>query len=108
MASDTTTEVSNKKIMDAILELTNNFNENTKSMSQISATLDDIKTQQNEMKRDFLAFKSNTQALINALESSQQKVVESQKFLNSEFEDIKKELESTRKEQKKQKQKPLN
>lgn len=97
MALDTTTEVSNKKIMDAILELTNNFNENTKSMSQISATLDDIKTQQNEMKRDFLAFKSNTQASINALESSQQKVVESQEFLNSEFEDIKKELESTKK-----------
>ena len=38
MVLDTTTEVSNKKIMDAILELTNNFNENTKSMSQISAT----------------------------------------------------------------------
>ena len=97
MVLDTTTEVSNKKIIDTILELTNNFNENAKSMSQISATLDDIKIQQNEMKRDFLAFKSSTQASINALESSQQKVVESQEFLNSEFEDIKKELEPTKK-----------
>ena len=66
-------------------------------MSQISATLDDIKAQQNEKKRDFLAFKSNTQASINALESCQQKVVEGQEFLNSEFEDIKKELELTKK-----------
>ena len=48
--------------------------------------MEDIKKQQEEIKKEFLSFKTNTQASIKALEVNQQKLTESQQFINAEFE----------------------
>ena len=48
--------------------------------------MEEIKIQQNDLKKDLLSFKSNTQAAIKALEASQQAIRESQDFINKEFE----------------------
>ena len=91
------TEVTNEKIMAAILELTNSVNKNTDSMAQLASKIEDIKIQQNEIKRDFLSFKSNTQASLNALEASQQSIKRSQDYLNKYVETMKAELTETNK-----------
>ena len=51
--------------------------------------MEEIKIQQNDLKKDLLSFKSNTQAAIKALEASQQAIGESQDFINKEFESCK-------------------
>ena len=56
---------------------------------QITNDLEEIKTQQNDLKKDLLFFKSNTKATIKALEASQQDIGESQDFINKEFESCK-------------------
>ena len=90
------TEVTNEKIMAAILELINSVNKNTDSMTQLASKIEDIKIQQNEIKRDFLSFKSNTQASLNALEASQQSITRNQHYLNEDVETMKAELAETK------------
>ena len=51
--------------------------------------MEEIKIQQNDLKKDLLSFKSNTQAAIKALEVSLQAIGESQDFINKEFESCK-------------------
>ena len=48
--------------------------------------MEEIKIQQNDLKKDLLSFKSNIQAAIKALEASRQAIRESQDFINKEFE----------------------
>lgn len=86
--------ITNAKIMEAIVNLTNNLNKNTESVEQILNSIEDIKTQQNEIKKDLLSFKTNTQASIKALEANQQDVVKSQEHLNKEVEDCKSTCDS--------------
>ena len=63
-----------------------NLNKNTDTVSQIMVKMEDIKKQQEEIKKEFLSFKTNTQASIKALEVNQQKLTKSQQFINAEFE----------------------
>ena len=79
-------EFTNNKLFDAVLDLKSNLNKNTASVEQIANNLEEMKIQQNDLKKDLLSFKSNTQAAVKALEASQQAVGESQDFINEEFE----------------------
>ena len=51
--------------------------------------MEEIKIQQNDLKKDLLSFKSNNQEAIKALEASQKAIGESQDFINKEFESCK-------------------
>ena len=82
-------EITNNKLFDAILDLQSSFKKSTESVEQITNNLEEIKTQQNDLKKDLLFFKSNTKAAIKALEASQQAIGESQDFINKEFEPCK-------------------
>ena len=48
--------------------------------------MEEIKIQQNDLQKDLLSFKSNTQAAIKVLEASQQAIGESPDFINEKFE----------------------
>ena len=48
--------------------------------------MEEIKIQQNDLQKDLLSFKSNTETDIKALEASQQAIGESQDFINEKFE----------------------
>ena len=78
-------EITNNKLFDAILDLQSSFKKNTESVEQITNNLEEIKTQQNDLKKDLLFFKSNTKAAIKALEASQQVIGESQDFINKDL-----------------------
>lgn len=100
--NDQTEQVSNNKLLEAIQNLqrqlvdnTNKLDNNTKKISEIANSLDEIKLHQDDLKKEFLSFKSNTQCSIRALEASQHKLTESQDFINSEFEDCKAKQEKT-------------
>ena len=79
-------EIKNNKLFDTILDIKSSFKKNTESVEQIANNLEEIKIQQNDLKKDLLSFKSNTQAAIKALKASQQAIRESQDFINKEFE----------------------
>ena len=57
--------------------------------------MEEIKIQQNDLKKDLLSFKSNTQAAIKALGASQQAIGESQDFIKKEFESCKGKQDTT-------------
>ena len=82
-------EITNNKLLDAILDVKSNLNKNTVSDEQIANNLEEIEIQQNDFKKDRLSFKYNTQAAIKALEASQQAIRESQYFINEEFDTCK-------------------
>ena len=88
-------EVTNAKLLDAILDLKNNINKNSESITQIIQNLDEIKNQQDNIKKDLLSFKTNTQASVRALEAAQQTITQSQEFISEEFEKFKKQLSET-------------
>ena len=48
-----TEEITNAKLFEAILDIKKNLNENTDSVSQIDTKLEDIRQQQDEIKKDF-------------------------------------------------------
>ena len=50
--------------------------------------------QQEDLKKEVLSLKTNTQASIRALEANQQKLTDSQKFINEEFEKCKSKQEN--------------
>ena len=81
-------EISNNKLLEAILDIQKNLGKNTNKVTQITNSLEEIK-QQDDFKKEFLSLKTNTQAPTTALEVSQLKLTESQKFINEEFEDCK-------------------
>ena len=68
-------------------------------MIKIANSLVEIKQQQDDLKKEFLPLKINTQASIRALEISQQELTESQHFINTEFEDCKSNQKTMRKKQ---------
>ena len=78
-------KITNNKLFDTILDLKSKLNKNTPSVKQIANNLQEIKIQQNNLKKDLLSFKSNTQAAIKALEASQEAIRESQDFIHEEF-----------------------
>ena len=82
-------EITNNKVFDAILDLKSSLQKNTESIKQIANNFEEIKIEQNDLKKDILFFKSNTQAAIKALKASQQAIGESQDFINKEFESCK-------------------
>ena len=88
-------EVSNNKLMEVILDIQKNLNKNTDTFSQIMVNMEDIKKQQEEIKKEFLSFKTNTQVSIKALEVNQQKLTESQQFINAESEVCKSNQKTT-------------
>ena len=100
-------EITNNKVFDAILDLKISLQKNTESVKQISNNLEEIKIEQNDLKKDILSFKSNTQVAIKALKASQQAVGESQDFINKEFESCKVKQDTIEEEQKLQKPKLL-
>ena len=65
-------QVSKKKlqITNYSTQLKSSLNKNTESVEQIANYLDGIKTQQNDLKKSLLSFKSNNQAAIKALEAN--------------------------------------
>ena len=95
MGNDEVEEVTNKKLMDAILDVKQSISKNTDSIVLMSQNLEEIKTQYTEIKRDFISFKANTNSSIKALEGTQQSLAESQDFLSTEFEKFKKTLTET-------------
>ena len=70
-------EITNNKLFDAELDLKSSSNKNTASVEQIVNNLKEIKIQQNDLNKDLLSFKSNTQGAIRAFEASQQAIGES-------------------------------
>ena len=72
MGNDEVKEVTNKKLMDAILDVKQSISKNTDSIVLMSQNLEEIKTQYTEIKRDFISFKANTNSSIKALEGTQQ------------------------------------
>ena len=75
MGNDEVEEVTNKKLMDAILDVKQSISKNTGSIVLMSQNLEEIKTQYTEIKRDFISFKANTNSSIKALEGTQHKVL---------------------------------
>ena len=71
-----------------------NLNENTKTVSQLTASVNELKIQQSDFKKELMSLKVNTQASIRALESSQHKIADSQKFISEEFEKFKNRLDT--------------
>ena len=65
-------EVTNKKLMNTILDVKQSISKNTVSIVLMSQNLEEIKTQYTEIKRDFISFKANTNSSIKALEGTQQ------------------------------------
>ena len=94
--------------MEVILDIQKNLNKNTDTFSQIMINMEDIKKQQEEIKKEFLSFKTNTQASIKALEVNQQKLTESQQFINAEFEVCKSNQKTTEERAKSAKAKIVN
>ena len=90
-------EVTNAKLLEAILDLKNNINKNSERITQIIQNLGEIKNQQDDIKKDLLPFKTNTQASIRALETAQQIIAQSQEFISTEFEKFKKQPSETTK-----------
>ena len=90
-------EVTNAKLLDTILDLKNNINKNSERITQIIQNLGEIKNQQDDIKKDLLPFKTNTQASIRALETAQQTIAQSQEFISTEFEKFKKQPSETTK-----------
>ena len=70
MGNDEFEEVTNKKLMDAILGVKQSISKNTDSTVLMSQNLEEIKTQYTEIKRDFISFKANTNSSIKALEGT--------------------------------------
>ena len=88
-------EVSTGKLYGAIMEVQRTLKENTQSISNLTVSMDELKSQHSELKKDLMSFKTNTQAQIKALENSQHEITKSQNFLNQEFEKFKERLDST-------------
>ena len=86
-------EISNKKLLELLLDLQKNLAQNTTSIKQIANNIEEIKQQQ-DLKKEVLSLKTNTQASIRALEANQQKLTDSQKFINEEFEKCKSKQEN--------------
>ena len=86
--------VTNEKLFEAIMDIKNSLNENNKTVSQLTISIDEIKQQHSDFKKELMSLKTNTQAQIKALESSQQAITESQNFINEEFEKIKVQLDA--------------
>ena len=61
----------------------------TEFQSFVANSLEEIKQQQEDLKKEFLPLKTNTQAFIRSLEVNQQKLTESQKFISEDFKDCK-------------------
>ena len=87
-------EFSNKKLMEVILDVRNKLNENTQSIAKLTTSIEEIKEQHADIKKELISLKTNTQAQIKALEASQQSITDSQKFLNGEFEEFKVRLDA--------------
>ena len=86
--------VTNEKLFEAIMDIKNSLNENNKTASQLTISVDEINQQHSDFKKELMSLKTNTQAQIKALESSQQAITESQNFVNEEFEKIKVQLDA--------------
>lgn len=86
--------VTNEKLFEAIMDIKNSLNENNKTVSQLTISIDEIKQQHSDFKKELMSLKTNTQAQIKALESSQQAITESQNFINEEFKKIKVQLDA--------------
>ena len=79
-------EISNKKLLELLLDLQKNLAQNTTSVTQIANNIEEIKQQQENLKKEVLSLKTNIQVSIRALEANQQKLTDSQEFINEEFE----------------------
>ena len=86
--------VTNEKLFEAIMDIKNSLNENSKTVAQLTISIDEIKQQHSDFKKELMSLKTNTQAQIKALVSSQQAITESQNFINEEFEKIKVQLDA--------------
>ena len=82
-------QISSKKIVELLLDLQKNLAQNTTCVTQIANNIEEIKQQQEDPKKELLSLKTNTQASIRALEANQQKLTDSQKVINEEFEKYK-------------------
>ena len=80
--------------MEVILDVRNKLNENTQSIAKLTTSIEEIKEQHTDIKKERISLKTNTQAQIKALEASQQSITDSQKFLNGEFEEFKVRLDA--------------
>ena len=87
-------EISNKELLELLPDLQKNLAQNTTSVTQIANNIEDIKQQQEDLKKKVLSLKTNIQASIRALEANQQKLTDSQKFINEEFEKCKSKQEN--------------
>ena len=76
------------------MDIKNSLKENSKTVSQLTISVDEIKQQHSNFKKELMSLKTNTQAQMKALESSQQAITESQNFINEEFEKIKVQLDA--------------
>ena len=85
--------VTNEKLFEALIDIKNSLNENNKTVSQLTISVDEIKQQHSDIKKELMSLKTNTQAQIKALESSQQTITESQNFINEEFENFRVQLD---------------
>ena len=87
-------KISNKELLELLLDLQKNLAQNTTSVTQIANNIEEIKQQQEDLKKEVLSLKTNTQASIRALEANQQKLTDSQKFIHEEFEKCKSKQEN--------------
>ena len=54
--------VTNEKLFEAIMDIKNSLNENNKTVSQLTISLDEIKQQHLDFTRKLMSLKTNTQA----------------------------------------------
>ena len=62
-------EISNKKLLELLLDLQKNLAQNTTSVTQIANNIEEIKQQQEDFKKEVLSLKTNTQASIPSQKS---------------------------------------
>ena len=88
-------EISNKKILELLLDLQKNLAQNTTCVKQIANNIEEIKQQQEDLKKEVLSLKTNTQASIRALEANQhEEEFEKCKSKQQNYEDRAKTAES--------------
>ena len=76
------------------MDIKSSLKENNKTVLQLTISVDEIKQQHLDFKKELMSLKTNTQAQMKALESSQQAITEIQNFINEEFEKIKVQLDA--------------
>ena len=60
--------VTNEKLFEAIMGIKNSLNENIKTVSQLTISVDEIKQQHQDFKKELMSLKTNTQAQIKVLD----------------------------------------